>query len=106
MKNKFRIAVAALLIALSGYGIGRAQDTDKDADAFRMTRYKAKELGSVEAYAEMTNLVFNAPKSIGATKQAIRNALFEAYNGHGTEADAVLIAQNARIIELLQKLQK
>ncbi len=105
MKIKLKIVIAALLIALSGYGIGRAQVAD-DADAFRIARYRAEDLGDAKAYGDLTNIVSGAPKSASATKQAIRYALTDGFKGKGSPSDAMIIAQNARIIELLEKLQK
>lgn len=101
--NKFKIAFLALAVAGIGYGVGRAQEADKAGQDFSELLVRTQDLGE-RTYGKLADAVFDAPRSPSVTKQTIREALVLGAKDKSSNNDAMLIAQNARIIELLEQL--
>lgn len=109
MKNLSRIIASVVAVGLfaGGYAVGQnaAQgDARKEFNDlyFRMENQRADPAD----YTTLAHLYMQAPANPEITETILRRMLVKGLSSPVTQGDALIIAQNARIIELLEQQAK
>lgn len=90
----------------AGYAIGQNNTRTPALEELAQMQVKMYAGAKPDDYGTLARIYMEAPQHPEVTQQIIRQLLVKAPNNAEIQGQALALAQNARIIELLEKQQK
>jgi hypothetical protein len=107
MRRKLMTAIlGACVVFGAGFAIGQQNARTPALEEFMAAQVKTRFGGSAEDYGNLARLYMEAPRHSEVVQQVVRQLSSRGATAPELQGQALIIAQNQRIIELLEQQSK